>query len=175
MLTVGEDSYVTVAEATEYIESHYPSTDARTAAWRALNEDDQEIFLRRACSALSSLSYRGMTFEALQKLPFPRYLYTDGVMAYRELIAPLAYIYPELAEVPEDIKAAQIEEAFELACPSEDTEQYNALNGAVQSYSIGHLSETFREAGVGTVKAALKSSAAQKLVKQFIGGAYDIL
>lgn len=175
MITVGEDSYVTVAEATEYIRAHYPSTDARVTAWGNLEESEQEIFLRRACAALSQLSYRGVTFEAFQPLPFPRYFYPGAVMAYRELIAPLAYLYPELAEVPDDIKAAQIEEAFELACPSSDTEKSTALNGAVQSYSIGHLSETFRTAGVGTAEAILKSGAAQKFVEQYVGGAYEIL
>lgn len=175
MITVGEDSYVTVAEATEYIGEHYPSTDARVAAWGNLEETDREVFLRRACAALSELPYRGIAFEAFQPLPFPRYFYPGAVMAYRELIAPLAYLYPELAEVPDDIKAAQIEEAFELACPSSDTEKSDALNGAVQSYSIGHLSETLRTAGAGTAEAILKSGAAQKLVEQYVGGAYEIL
>ena len=115
MLTVGEDSYVTTEQATEYITGHYPSTDARAAAWAEMQEADQEIYLRRACESLSRLNYRGMTFEALQKLPFPRYFYPDGVMAYRELIAPLSYIYPELAGVPDDIRAAQSEEACEMA------------------------------------------------------------
>ena len=77
--------------------------------------------------------------------------------------------------MPDDIKAAQIEEAFELACPSSDTEKSAALNGAVQSYSIGHLSETLRTAGAGTAEAILNSGVAQKLVEQYVGGAYEIL
>ena len=175
MLTVGVDSYVTSDEAGEYIRAHYPSADARAKAWGELSEADQEAFLRRACDSMSHISYRGVTFTAFQPLPFPRYSYPGWAMAYRDLIAPLSYIYPELAEVPEEIKAAQIEEAFELACPSLDTKNSQAANGPVASYSIGHLSETFRQAGEGSVAAVLKSGAAQKLVAPYVGGSYDVL
>lgn len=175
MLTVGVDSYVTVEQATEYITANYPSTDTRVTAWENLDEADQEVFLRRACVALSELTFRGMTFTAMQTLPFPRYLYPDGVMAYTELIAPLSYIYPELAEVPQDIINAQIEEALERACPSNDTKKSKAQNGVVRSYSIGHLSETFELAVPGSVKSVLVSGKAQKLVEPYIGGAFDVL
>lgn len=173
-LTVGVDSYVTIEEATEYLSAHYPSTDERMQAWGELSESDREVFLRRACDSLNCLAYRGETFEALQPLAFPRYFYPDGVMSNRKLIAPLASVYPELEEVPREVKSAQIEEAFELACPSEDTEKSDALSGAVQSYTIGHLSETFRQAGNGTVESALKSGKAQKLIRQYTEGAYEI-
>lgn len=175
MLTVGVDSYVTVEQATEYITAHYPSTDTRVTAWGNLEEADQEVFLRRACTALSELAYRGMTFEALQTLPFPRYLYPDGVMAYTELIAPLSYIYPELAEVPQDIMNAQIEEAFERACPSADSTKSKIKNGAVESVTIGHFSEHYSLAALGSVSTVLVSGKAQKLVAPYIGGAFDVL
>ena len=78
MLTVGADSYVTVDEASEYIQAHYPSADARAQAWGELSEADQEVFLRRACDSLSRLSYRGVTFTAFQPLPFPGIPIPDG-------------------------------------------------------------------------------------------------
>ena len=175
MLTVGVDSYVTVEQATEYIQANYPSTDTRATAWGELSENDQEVYLRRACEALSLLNYRGMTFTALQELPFPRYFYPDGVMAYTELIAPLSYIYPELAEVPQDIMNAQIEEAFERACPSDDTQKSKIRNGVVDSVTIGHFSEHYNLAEAGTVEAVLRSGRAQKLVMPYVGGAFDVL
>lgn len=175
MITVGVDTYITVADATTYILANYPSTDARVAAWGALEDQDKEVYLRRACSALNGLPYHGMTYTALQPLAFPRYVYPDGVMAYRNLIAPLSYIYPELADVPQEIIAAQVEEAFELAAPSADSEKYDAINGPVQSYTIGHLSETYKSVAVeDNVDAALRSGKAKRLVWPFLGGGYDI-
>lgn len=174
MLTVGVDTYVTVEEATEYISSMYPSTDERLTAWAGLSENDQEVYLRRACAALSELPYRGVTFQASQPLPFPRFFGTDYVMAYRELIAPEAYIYPELQEVPANIKNAQIEEAFELACPSNDTQKHAIITGAVQSYSIGHFSEHYDLAQPGSLAESLKSGKARKLVISYLGGAHEL-
>ena len=56
-----------------------------------------------------------------------------------------------------------------------DTKNSQAANGPVASYSIGHLSETFRQAGEGSVAAVLKSSTAQKIVAPYAGGSYDVL
>lgn len=175
MLTVGVDTYATVEQATAYIQSNYSSTDTRVAAWNELEESDQEVYLRRACEALSLLSYRGMTFTALQELPFPRYLYPDGVMAYTQLIAPLSYVYPELGDTPQDVINAQIEEAFERACPSNDTEKSEIRNGAVQSVTIGHFSEHYDLTETGTVQSVLKSGRAQNLIMPYVGGAFDVL
>ena len=87
-------------------------------------------------------------------------------MAYRDLIAPLSYIYPELAEVPEEIKAAQIEEAFELACPSLDTKTARRQTARWPPIPSGIL-ETFRQAGEGSVAAVFE----KRRVAQKLGGA----
>ena len=174
MLTVGIDSYVTIAQADEYISGHYTPTDERSVAWASLSDEDKEACLRRACEALSAIKWRGVVFKAFQPLPFPRYFGDNWDMAYYDLIAPETYIYPELTEVPNNILSAQIEEAFELACPSVDTDNFEDVNGAVQSYTIGHMSETYKSAEVGSVESALRSSKAQKLVAGYVGGAYAI-
>lgn len=174
-LTVGTDTYTTVEAATAYLAAHYPSGDERLAAWAALSEADKEVCLRRACAELNSLPYRGVTYEAVQTLAFPRYFGTGWVMAYRELIAPEAIIYPELQDVPQEVIAAQIEEAFELASPGADTAAYDARTNALTSFSIGQLSESYGKAAAGSVEATLKSSVAQELIRAFVGGSYDIV
>ena len=90
MITVGVDTYITVADATAYILANYPSTDARVAAWEALEAQDKEVYLRRAGSALNGLPYHGMTYTALQPLAVPRAVYPDGVLAYRTRSAQLS-------------------------------------------------------------------------------------
>lgn len=175
MITVGTDTYVSVSDANTYLSQKYLSSDDRLIEWNALSETDQEVYLRNACDSIERVQYRGATYMALQKLSFPRYMGTQYTMAYRTLIAPMAYLYPELEEVPEDVIAAQCEEALELACPSADSATYEAISGAVSHYSIGHLSETFKTAGDGSLEANIRSSKARKLLLQYAEGAYDIV
>lgn len=174
MLTVGVDSYVTIEEANTYIARHYLPADERSVNWASLSDEDKEVYLLNACAELSKIKWRGVAFKAFQPLPFPRYFGNNWVFAYYDLIAPEVYIYPELREVPKNILSAQIEEAFELACPSEDTEAFEAENGKVQSYTIGHLTENYKSAQDGSVKSVIKSKKAQELVADYTGGAYEI-
>lgn len=175
MITVGTDTYVSVSDANAYLSQTYLSSDERLVQWNTLSNSDKEVYLRNACAAIDSVKYRGVTYVALQRLAFPRYFGEQYSMAYRTLIAPLTYLYPELEDVPADVIAAQCEEAFEMACPSEDTATHSAETGAVASYSIGHLSETFRNAGDGSLAANVRSRKAQKLLMQYAEGAYDIV
>lgn len=175
MITVGTDTYVTVSDANAYLSQKYLSSDERLVQWNALSESDKEVYLRNACDAINSVKYRGVTYVALQKLAFPRYFGEQYAMAYRTLIAPLAYLYPELEDVPNEVVAAQCEEALEIACPSEDTATHEAVNGAVSHYSIGHLSETFKNVGDGSLEANVRSNKARKLLEQYAEGSYDII
>lgn len=173
MLTVGTDTFVSVADANTYITEYYTPDSDKYKAWSELANDDKETYLRQACQELCSLPYRGVVYEAFQPLPFPRFMGDDYVMAYRELIAPEAILYPEMQEIPKDIISAQIEEALELCCPSADTEAFIARNGALDSYTIGHLSEHYKS-GVTETEQVLRCVKAQTLVNKYIKGAYDV-
>lgn len=173
MLTVGTDTFVSVADANTYITEYYQATDDKYVAWSLLSENDKEVYLRQACKELCLLKYIGVTYEAFQPLPFPRFVGDDYVMAYRELIAPEAILYPEMQEIPKAVIFAQIEEALETIAPSADTDAFNARNGAADSYTIGHLSEHFK-GSMSDAEAVLKSVRAQELMKPFLGGSYDI-
>lgn len=175
MLTVGVDTYATIEIASAYLSAHYPSTDERVEAWNQLPESDREVYLRRACAALNTLPFRGVTYTAVQPLAFPRYFGVGWVLAYRILIAPEAIIYPELQDVPQEIIAAQIEEALELGVPGDDTAAYDARTNALTSFSIGQLSESYGKAVGGSIEATLHSSTAQEYVRPFVGGSYDIV
>ena len=172
-LTTGIDTYVTTEEADAYIAMHYLSTDEQRMAWENAG-DDKEIALRRACAALDSLTYRGVKFSFPQPLAFPRYFGENYAMIDGILHAPEADRYPELKEVPKEVKAAQIEEALEIISPSEATENREIRNGPVQSYSIGHLSESFDKASVGSLQSALASVRAQELIRPYTGGGYEV-
>lgn len=173
MITVGTDSYVTIEEADAYIAEHYLSTDEQRKAWEKAG-DDKDVALRCACAALDSLMYRGVKYSFPQALAFPRYFGENYAMIDGVLYAPEADRYPELKEVPQAVKAAQIEEALEIISPTEATEDRDIRNDPVQSYSIGHLSETFDKVSVGSLQSTLASIRAQELIRPYVGGGYEI-
>lgn len=173
MLTVGTDTFVSVADANTYISENYISTSEQYMTWDALTETDKEVYLRQSCNELCMLKYIGVTYEAFQPLPFPRFVGDDYVMAYRELIAPEAILYPEMQEIPQAIISAQIEEALELLCPTADTDNFLARNGAVDSYTIGHLSEHYNTNSKDS-ESVLRSSKSLALIQPYLEGSYDI-
>ena len=168
MITVGTDSYVTVEEADAYIAEHYLLADEQRKTWEAAG-DDKETALRRACAALNSLMYRGVEYSLGQPLAFPRYFGENCIRA--DEIIYLPDISPE---VPREVMAAQIEEAIEIISPTVATENKDIRNNPVQSYSIGHLSETFETASVGSLQSALASVRAQALIRPYTGGGYEV-
>ena len=173
-LTIGSNTYVTVEEADDYAESHY-LTDAQRVAWEQMSAGDKEICLRRACSRLECLKYAGVKFSFPQILSFPRYLGENYAMIDGVLYAPETEVYPELREIPTAVKVAQIEEAMEIASPTDDTAKKEIRSGAVESYSIGHLSETFALAASGSMVSILSSSKAQNAIAPYVGGSFDVV
>lgn len=168
MVTVGTDSYVTVEEADAYIAEHFLPTDEQRKIWEKAG-NDKEIALRRACAALDSLMYRGVKYSISQTLAFPRYFGENYIRADGTIYFP--NINPE---VPRTVKAAQIEEALEIISPTEATEDKDIRNNPVQSYSIGHLSETFEKVAVGSLQFTLASVRAQELIRPYTGGGYEV-
>jgi hypothetical protein len=170
MITVGTDSYVTVAEATAYIEAHCPSTDERRQAWAAMEDGDREIYLRNAAAAMNRVAFRGVVFELGQSLAFPRYFGPD----YR--YGPDGKLLTaEEPAVPEEIKAAQVEEGLELACPGEDTEQYMMLKRGVKAVSYDRYSTTYATPGVlDPLDAVVVSTAAKNLLRPCVGGGFCV-
>lgn len=174
MITVGVDTYVTTAEADDYITKYYLSTDDQRTVWDTAGEGDKEIILRRACAAIDSLVYRGVKLAYPQALAFPRYFGASYAMIGGVLYAAELDLYPELRQVPEAIKHAQIEEALELMSPGAATEHRDAVTGPVESYTIGHLSETYRTAAAGSLDAVITSGKAKEMLRPYVGGGYGV-
>lgn len=170
-LTVGTDTYATLEEATTYIGKHYPSADAKRIAWEALDEADQEIYMRLATEKIDRCQFQGIKAQTAQTLEFPRFFYQDAL--------PIVYepedLSTETSSVPDEVKHAEIEEAMELASPGEDTEEKQLRTGAVKSYRVGNLSEDYGSAAAKSTAAYnLNSSRAVALLQKYINGSYRI-
>ena len=151
--------YVDVAYADTYIAEHFLSTNELRVKWEALQETDKEGLLRRSFEAIEGLPFTGHKTDFSQPNAFPRYPSTD---------------------VPEDVKAAQVENAVALSdsSVSEDAVFYERLwQFGVESYSIGNLSEKTSSGTWGrgsTAANGVVSAKASRLLQPYISGSFRI-
>ena len=154
--------YVTVAEATEYIETRYASTDELRLAWEAMDEADQAVYLQKSFDAINTLPFRGRKYGIDQYAAFPRWPYP---------------------EVPVAVKYAQIENAITLsdASVAEDAAFYEKLwQYGVESYSIGNLSESSSNGSWGrsgsstSANVSVTSPKAVNLLEPYLRGGFSI-
>jgi len=167
MLTVGTDTYITLTDAQVYLSENYISTDEKLVAWNELSDTDKEILLRKALKIVDSQPYTGFKVQTTQTLEFPRAIYT---MIPYDVYEPSG-IWPEnwyvQSEVPDAVKYAQCEIAFEMA--SGTSNRVKLQRQGVKSFSLGNLSETYSGASNSIV-----SHEAKELLKPYIGGGYRI-
>lgn len=149
--------YVTVAEADEYVRTHYLKNDDLFKAWFGLDSDDKTVLLSRSFQAIELLPFSGRKLDPAQATAFPRW---------------------PLQEVPEAIKWAQIENALSRSDTSneEDVKFYERLwTYGVESYTIGNLSEKTSSGTYGTGGAqstGVVSAIANRLLRPYLGGGY---
>ena len=153
-------SYVDVAYADEYVNTHFLSVDERRFNWEALDNNDKEVLLQRSFEAIECLPFVGRKTNPDQPNAFPRYPFE---------------------EVPEAVKYAQVENAITLSdsSASEDAAFYEKLwQYGVESYSIGNLSERTSSGAWGrnvtASSSGVISAKAINLLKPFLSGSYNI-
>ena len=153
--------YVTVAEASEYIQTRYASTDELRQAWEAMGEADQAVYLQKSFDAINILPFRGRKYAVGQEAAFPR--------------------WPS-PEIPKAIKYAQIENALTLTDTSaqEDAAFYEKMwQYGVESYRIGNLSESssngsWGRSGSSTAARSVTSAQALNLLQPYLMGGFSI-
>lgn len=131
MLTVGVDTYITVAEADQYVQENYISSDPLRVQWEAMSENDKEVYLRKAFKQINSLPFTGKPFRADQKLPFPRRL---GCME--------KWTESDQQNVKE-AQAAQSLASTDVVAAQEVENRIALRRAGVKQYKIGDLSEQF--------------------------------
>ena len=71
-MTVGTDTYVTAAEADEYIAGHYRGNSKARQRWNAVSDADKAVLLVQAASAIEEVPFRGRKAIFDQPMAFPR-------------------------------------------------------------------------------------------------------
>ena len=154
-LTVGADTYLTLADADVYFTRRFGSE-----VWTAASADDRARALLVATRTIGALLLKGRKYLTTQVLAFPRVLLegsaTDG---HLYVVVPVV--------VPREVIAAQCEEA--IAVLEGVPVGFTASAQGVTAQSFGKASETYSGALV-----TLLSREAQVLMSPWIAGAVRI-
>lgn len=144
-------TYITEEEMNIYVKENYASSDPLRIQWEAMNEEDRNVYLRRAYNYINSLPYTGRPARSTQTGAFPR----AGNFTSQDLLK---------------VKYAQAEQALamsDVVASSETEDRLRLRRAGVIEYSIGDLSEKF---GAGVATSTLCESARRYLSKWLQGG-----
>lgn len=180
-ITVGTDTYITVAEADTIIENNYVSIDIQRIAWEALSvEADKEIYLKNATQKMEVLKYRGCKVDTEQALAFPRCFkqmigkarfYNRDILSNR----PFFYGYFCQDDVPDDVKESEAFEALELAKPTGDTANSKIASGNVKGFSTVGFSEQYSLGDKSDIDSIIFSNRAKNNLRIYTGGGFRIV
>lgn len=167
MLTIGADTYVSVAETTKYIETVYGDDSAVYSYWDDLETSGKEMLLRKSLMQIEALPFIGKRKYNGQALEFPR---TTGSVQ-------VALPNDIASEIPSFIKFAQIDNAiamFNIAENSESKQRANLQRSGVKSFSLGEFSETYGDNSSVLVYDVSDQNIIAYL-KQWLSGGYKIV
>lgn len=178
-LTVGTDSYISVADATTYIASNYTSTSSVYTAWNALSAGDKEIYLRKATKKIDRQMLRGIKAIDSQVLEFPRAIKSNERFYDEDVVGVSVSRYNNYvveSSVSQLVKDAQVEEAVALNIDGGGLSNRQKLQRqGVKSFSLGDLSEEYG-AGLSSSfnSTTLASLEAKELLKYYLAGTVRI-
>ncbi|MPW25951.1 hypothetical protein GC105_09125 [Alkalibaculum sp. M08DMB] len=159
-METGINSYVSIEEANTYIENYYRSNNPNRTRWGALSEEDKEILLVNACAEIELLSFTGRKAFRDQAMSFPR----------------LPIQYGKTNEgAPDNVKKAQIELALWLSDDAkleQQSKRKELQNQGVNSFSIGDLSESYKD-GSGETPTPLMCPKAKSLLAPYLNGGFE--
>ncbi|MDD3921340.1 MAG: hypothetical protein PHO41_09245 [Eubacteriales bacterium] len=170
-VTVGTNSYISVADATTYLDNNLYITE-----WTAASADDKSRAVIMATRKIDRLTLTGAKKLATQALEFPRaYVYDTRYTSDNQTIAALTDEgwYTE-TDVPQAVLDAVCEEALALLQSGNDSRR-KLQRAGVKSYSLGSLSETFADSAIAGKSKGLLSDEAKALMKPYIAGAVRII
>jgi hypothetical protein len=168
-ITVGTDTYISLADAETYVTGQYIPTDAKHVAWAALTDANKEILLKRATKVIDRQPLTGIKAVDSQTLEFPRAIMTD----YNRRDLPITHTYFSSdwylqTETPQVVKDAQVEIALQYA--EGVPKRLELQQQGVKSFGLGKLSESY---GSGSSQRIV-SVEAKELLRPFLAGSVAI-
>lgn len=113
ILTVGENTYVTLEEADSTITESKRAYHPLRVAWTVLDSNEKAQLLSRSAKEIDTLNFIGRKFNFTQKMAFPRI--RSGSTPFILSHNPLYVMHNEDAsQIPDVVKQAQVENALAL-------------------------------------------------------------
>ena len=179
-ITVGTDTYISIADADTYMTENYISTSTELVTWDALSDNDKEIHLKNATKRIDRQIIRGIKAVDTQTLEFPRALKSNCNYYYDTNVTGVnvnryyGYIVEE--EVTQRVLDAQVEEAMSLSVEGTSISKRSKLQQqGVKSFRIDDLSETFGSGLSSSYNSTqFISNTAKELMKYYLAGSVGI-
>ena len=134
--------YASVSEADEYL---FPRPEFKR--WVEFSEIEKEKFLETATIKIDTLKFNGRKTDISQENEFPR----NGCEV-----------------IPKSVKYACIEEAYSIAV-DENEERRKLISAGVTSFSLGDLSESYKE----SVDNFFLSALCRNFLNRYLGGGFS--
>lgn len=180
MLKTGVNTYADIAFSDEYVKNYQTRYAPLRVHWSVLNEAEKEEYLRSSLSQIEKLRFTGKKYDRDQPLQFPR-KYAAATCGCVPYPYSFSMLQAQSAEVPEDVKEAQVENALGIL-----SEQINAVSDKqfMVMQTLGAVKNTKynkREAGDlgfgaelkgGQVNIEIASLRAYQLLTPYLGGGY---
>lgn len=130
MLTVSENTYISITEADELIATHLDTYNGLRLFWEVLDDEEKEQYLTRSIEQMETLILPGRKSRPMQQLSFPR---APSMEVPKEI--KLAQAYNALGFLSNDMKEAG-EESQKLYA------RFGVQFGAVEAQDGAILNET---------------------------------
>ena len=175
-ITVGTDTYISLADANTYVTANHVSTSTEYTSWTTLTDANKELYLKKAAKKIDRLYLRGVKAVSTQTLEFPRAIRTD----YRRENFPLINIRLDAdwvieTAVSQQVKDAQVEEALSMLVDGATANKRAKLQAqGVKSFSLGNLSENYGTGSKANGATKLLSTEAQELLRYYLLGSVNI-
>jgi len=179
-ITVGTDTYISLADADTYMSNNYVSTSTEFTTWNALTDGDKEIHLKNATKRIDRQILRGIKAVDSQTLEFPRALKRNCNYHYDTNVVGVNVgrydNYVVETEVSQRVKDAQVEEAMTLSVEGSSINNRAKLQQqGVKSFTLGDLSETYGSGLSSSYNSTqFISNTAKELMKYYLAGGVSI-
>ncbi len=167
-MTVGVNSYVSIAEADEIVRLRFKRLDEFRVYWEALDEDGKESYLVKSAEQIDTLIFTGRKTDPCQPMQFPRNFERTIPQNVKT-----AAVYNALGFMNEDLNAVMHKQITSL-------QSLGALinlreSGATSRATIKNAYEAEAAfAGTTTKKTILCSRNAETLLKPYTRGSFSI-
>jgi hypothetical protein len=172
-ITVGENSYINVADADSYFADRLFSDE-----WTNATAGQKEQGLKMATKKIDRQQIRGIKADDTQSLEFPRALYSNSKSVnpfYDPLKNSIETTPGWVVEtaVTQEVKDATCEEAMSILQGGKQARKRAQLQAqGVKSFILGSLSESFAGGSQGN---QLISVEAQELLQPYLSGGRHIV